>query len=183
QLDIIQEYLTTKQTASELARKYGSSNPSFIVNWINKFNLEIKDCPIVDKKKLNSDVASNLKSIEKLRKKETNEVSDETFTINQKCKILKEYLSKDLSLIEICRKYDIKWRASISRWKISIEKYLLRKHQSNKNLDSRDQELLDLLIRSKQTKKARKFSKEFKETIIKEYYKTGVTKAYLGSVI
>ncbi|MCP3658998.1 MAG: transposase, partial [Bacteroidetes bacterium] len=46
QLDIIQEYLTTKQTASELARKYGSSNPSFIVNWINKFNLEIKDCPI-----------------------------------------------------------------------------------------------------------------------------------------
>ena len=94
--------------------------------------------------------------------------------------LLKQYLSKDLSLIEICKKYNIKWRTSISRWKISIEKYLLCKHQTNKKLDSADEELLDLIIRSKQSKKARKFSKQVKEAIIKEYYKTGVTKANIA---
>lgn len=180
QLSIIQEYLTTKQTASELARKYGSSNPSFIVSWINRFNLEIKDCPIIDKKKLNSDISSNLKSIEKLRKMPIKEISDETFTIPQKIKILKEYLSKEISLIEICRKHNIKWRSSISRWKISIEKYLLRKHQTNKKLDYSNQELLDLIMASKRVKKARKFSKEIKDSIIKEYYATRITKAYLA---
>ena len=69
QLDIIQKYLTTNKTASEILREYGSRNPSAIKNWINKFNIEIKDSQIIDKKKINSEIKSNLKSIEKLRKR------------------------------------------------------------------------------------------------------------------
>ena len=86
-LDIIQEYLASKKTSSELARQYGISSCGFISNWINSFNVEIKDSPIIDKKKLNLDIKSNLKSIEKLRNKSSEELNGHLFTKTQKYSI------------------------------------------------------------------------------------------------
>ena len=177
-LDIIQEYLTTKLTSHELARKYGIGSYSFIKSWIHSFNVEIKNDPLQDKKDYTFNLKCNLQIIRKLRQKIVNHV--QYFTEAKKREILKEYLSKDMTVVEICRKYNIKWGSMVVRWKGIFEKKLLRKHSINKSLNEEDRELLDLIETDKRLNKPRKFTQEFKNSVINEYETTKITQAELG---
>ncbi|MCP3659855.1 MAG: transposase [Bacteroidetes bacterium] len=180
-LDIIQEYLTTKKTVSELSRDYGVSSSHFIISWINSFNIEIKNSPIIDKKKINSNIEKNLESIEKLRNKPEEQLpNDQIFTREQKYKIVKEYLSSNLSQMDICRKHGIKWRTSISSWKNNIEKEILRKHQILKKISPQEKTLLDLILSNKKAEKRRVFTKKFKNSIIEEYETKEITKTNIS---
>ncbi len=104
-LDIIQEYLTTKLPSSDFARKYGISSCNFINTWIQSFNIEIKSSPLVDKNAFNFNLKQSLRIISKLRQKASTHI--QYFTEGKKKEILKEYLSKNMSHLEVCRKYGI----------------------------------------------------------------------------
>ncbi len=177
-LDIIQEYLTTKLTSHELARKYEIGSYSFIKSWIHSFNVEIQKDPLQDKKDYTFNLKHNLQIIRKLRQKMVNHV--QYFTEAKKREILKEYLSKDMTVVEVCKKYNIKWSSMVVRWKGIFERNLLRKHSINKSLNESDRELLDLIQTDKKLNKSRKFTQEFKNSIINEYETTKVTQSELG---
>ncbi len=112
-LDIIQEYLTTKLTSSDLARKHGIGSCSFVKVWMQSFNVEIKSSPLVDKIAFNFNLKQSLRIISKLRQKVSTHI--QYFTEAKKKEILKEYLSKNMSHLEVCKKYDMKWGTAQGR--------------------------------------------------------------------
>ncbi len=67
-LKIVQEYLTTNITQSELKNKYQIGMVDFISTWVNQFNIELYHLglkqEIIDKRKLNSDKNNNIKLLE-----------------------------------------------------------------------------------------------------------------------
>lgn len=177
-LDIIQEYLTTKLTSHELARKYGIGSYSFIKSWIHSFNVEIKNDALQDKKDYTFNLKHNLQIIRKLRQKIANHVH--YFTEAKKKEILKEYLSNDMTVVEVCRKYDIKWSSMVVRWKGIFERKLLKKYSIEKSLNEQERELLDLIQTDKKLNKPRKFTQEFKNSIINEYETAKISQSELG---
>lgn len=55
-LEIIQKYLLENKTQTELGREHNINGSSYIPNWINSFNFELKQLngnPLIDKKKHN----------------------------------------------------------------------------------------------------------------------------------
>ncbi len=176
-LDIIQEYLTTKLTSSDLARKYSIGSCNFVKTWMQSFNVEIKNSPLVDKNAFNFNLKQSLRIISKLRQKASTHI--QYFTEEKKKEILKEYLSKNMSHLEVCRKYDIKWGTILSKWKQSFEKKLLNEHSQKGSLNESDKAFLDLIQVDKKLNKPRTFTQEFKNSIINEYETTNITKAEL----
>lgn len=179
-LEIIQKYLLTNKTQTELAREHNINGSSYMSNWINSFNFELKQLngkPLIDKKKHNSKIEENKNSLNLLKEKASYIDSNNIiFTKKQKFNIIKDYLSNDISQNTIAKKYCIKWRSNIHKWVKSFEEMLKRK----KDLNIEEKLLLDLIDKNKKDKKPRFFSKKFKESIIEEYEKTNITKANLS---
>jgi len=179
-IEIIQKYLLTNKTLTELGREHNINGSSYIPNWLTSFNFELKQLngnPLIDKKKHNSNIESNKTSLILLKEKASYIDSNNiVFTKKQKFNIIKDYLSNDISQNAIAKKYCIKWRSSIHRWVKRFEEILKGKN----NLTEEEESLLDLIESNKQETKVRIFSKKFKESIIEEYEKTNITKANLS---
>ena len=179
-LEIVQKYLLTNKTQTELGREHNIASSGYMSNWINSFNFELKQLngkPLIDKKKHNSKIQENKTSIDLLKEKASYIDSNNIiFTKKQKFNIIKDYLSNNVSQDTIAKKYCIKWRSSIQKWVKSFEEILRRK----KDINTEEKQLLELIDKNKKDKKPRFFSKKFKESIIEEYEKTNITKANLS---
>lgn len=179
-LKIVQEYLTTNITQSELKNKYQIGMASSIPQWINQFNIELYNLgfkqEITDKRKLNSNKHTNLKLLKIVEgNKEIMYIPN--FTKKERYTIIEDYLSSNISQSELSRKYKIKWRAHISRWIHNIQNELnLKTNSESYQLNSKDLNMLKLLEKYNKNKKTvRKFSDEFKQNITNEYIKNKVS--------
>lgn len=176
-LKIIQEYLTTDISQSELKIKYKIRSSDFIFTWINQFNIELYQLglnkEIIDKRKVTSDRGDNLKLINLLNENIPNSHLN-TISRVEKYKIIEEYLSSPISQSELASKYKIRWRGAISRWLTNIEKELTHKIQQNgSTLSEEELNILKLINNYNKTKKTvRRFDKAFKEKLVDEYHKS-----------
>jgi len=179
-IEIIQKYLSTNLTQTELAKEYSINISSFIHNWINSLNFELKQIngePLIDKSKLNSNLQRNLESLSLLKEKAVNiEINHVVFNLKQRYNIVREYLTTNLSQSEITKKHGIKWRSTISKWVEDLEKILNQKIK----LNPEEKKLLNLIAKNKPIKKVRFHSKTFKESIVIEFMSSNMSKASMG---
>lgn len=184
-LKIIQEYLTTNLTQSELRNKYQIGSANFVSTWINGFNIELYQLgynqEIIDKRKLISDLENNLKLLEILKKNKTI-LTLLTFTKKERYKIIEEYLTTSMSQSDISRKYKIKWRGNVGKWLYDIENELILKNKrKDYKLNNQEINLFKLIDKhNKNRKQISRFSKTFKETVVEEYKSSLISQRELG---